>query len=117
MSDDEPNYELIRKRLRLARGRRGLSLREVEEEIGVSASTLSRIERDAGNPDLETVNKLIAWLGLDREAVFGVRAKRDERSTPASVEVLLRADKNLDPQTAKTLARIFKTAYQELAKE
>lgn len=117
MPENEPNYELIRKRLRLARRRQGISLRDVAEEIDVSASTLSRLERGTGNPDLPTMNKLIDWLGLDRAAVFGVRAKKEERSTLASVEVLLRADKNLDPETAKTLARIFKTAYQELADE
>jgi hypothetical protein len=50
--------------------------------------------------------------------VFGIRARNgEERSTPASVEVLLRADKHLAPKTAKTLAKIFRTAYQELADE
>lgn len=117
MPEVEPNYELIRERLRRARRRSGMSLRDVANAIKVSASTLSRLERDAGDPDLATVNKLIVWLELDRDAVFGVRTRKEERSTPASVEVLLRADKNLDPQTAKTLAKIFKTAYQELANE
>lgn len=117
MPDREPNYELIRERLRRARRQRGLSLREVADEIDVSPSTLSRLERGTGTPDLPTVNKLIHWLELDRDAVFGVRTKKDEKTTPASVEVLLRADKNLDPKTAKTLAKIFKTAYQELASE
>jgi transcriptional regulator with XRE-family HTH domain len=92
-------------------------LREVAEEIEVSPSTLSRLERGTGTPDLTTVNKLIRWLELDRDAVFGVRTKNEERTTPASVEVLLRADRNLDPKTAKTLAKIFKTAYEELASQ
>lgn len=117
MPDSDPNYELIRERLRRGRRQRGLSLREVAEEIDVSPSTLSRLERGTGSPDLPTVNKLIAWLDIDRDAVFGVRPKKEEKSTPASVEVLLRADKNIDPKTAKTLAKIFRTAYQELASE
>jgi transcriptional regulator with XRE-family HTH domain len=115
--DREPNYELIRERLRRARRQRGLSLREVGEEIVVSPSTLSRLERGTGTPDLPTVNKLIRWLELDRDAVFGVRTKKEEKTTPATVEVLLRADKDLDPKTAKTLAKIFRTAYQELKSE
>ena len=73
--DREPNYELIRERLRRARRQRGLSLREVAEEIDVSPSTLSRLERETGTPDLPTINKLIRWLELDRDAVFGVRPK------------------------------------------
>jgi transcriptional regulator with XRE-family HTH domain len=115
--DREPNYELIRERLKRARRQRALSLREVADEIVVSPSTLSRLERGTGTPDLPTVSKLIRWLELDRDAVFGVRAKKAGKTTPASVEVLLRADKNLDPKTAKTLAKIFRTAYQELASE
>jgi len=115
--DREPNYELIRERLRRARRQRGLSLREVAEEIYVSPSTLSRLERGTGSPDIPTVNKLITWLDVDRDAVFGVHSKKESKSTPASVEVLLRADKNIDPKTAKTLARIFRTAYQELVSE
>jgi len=117
LPDREPNYELIRERLRRARRQKGLSLRDVAEEIEVSPSTLSRLERGTGSPDLPTVNKLVRWLGVDRDVVFGVRAKREERSTPSAVEVLLRADKNIDPKTAKTLAKIFRTAYQELASE
>lgn len=117
MGESEPNYELIRERLRRARRQRGLSLREVAADIDVSPSTLSRLERGTGSPDLPTLNKLISWLEVDRDAVFGVRAKKEERSTPASVEVLLRADKNLDPKTAKTLAKIFRAAYRELASE
>lgn len=109
----DPNYELVRERLRRARKRRNLSLRDVADEIGgISPSTLSRIERGA-TPDLATVNQLVAWLGLDREAVFNARPA-NPRTTPRQVAVLLRADKKLDPRTAKTLAKIFDTAYREM---
>lgn len=109
----EPDYELVRERLRRARKRRNLSLRDTADEIGeVSPSTLSRIERGA-TPDLTTVNRLIAWLGLERDAVFNAYP-RNPKSTPRKVDVLLRADKNLDPRTAKTLSKIFDTAYREM---
>jgi transcriptional regulator with XRE-family HTH domain len=108
----EPNYELVSERLRRARKQKNLSLRDVANEISVSPSTLSRIERGA-QPDLATLNKLIDWLGIERSAVFRSRP-RDPRPVPKQVEVLLRADKNLDPKTAKTLAKIFGTAYKEM---
>jgi len=118
MSEHEPNYELVRARLRRVRQEEGLSLREVAERIEISPSTLSRIETGTGTPDLPTIDKLVEWLDIDRDAVFGVRTKRmKDQSTPASVEVLLRADKNLSPNTAKTLAKIFRTAYQELSRD
>jgi transcriptional regulator with XRE-family HTH domain len=111
--DVEPNYELVRERMQRARKRRNLSLRDAAEEIGdISPSTLSRIERGA-KPDLATLNLLLTWLGLDRDAVFNARPA-SPKSTPRRVEVLLRADKNLDPRTAKTLAKIFDTAYREM---
>jgi transcriptional regulator with XRE-family HTH domain len=111
--DSEPNYELVRERLRRARTRKNLSLREVADEIGhISPSTLSRIERGA-TPDIATLNQLLVWLELDRDAVFNARPV-NPKSTPRQVEVLLRADRKLDPRTAKTLAKIFDTAYREM---
>jgi len=38
------------------------SLREAAKEIGISAATLSRIERGA-TPDIETFGKIWAWMG------------------------------------------------------
>lgn len=82
------------------------------DEIDVSPSTLSRVERGA-QPDIETVNKLIDWLELDRSAVFH-STPTQTKDTTKQVEVLLRADKNLDPRTARALASIFRTAYKEM---
>jgi transcriptional regulator with XRE-family HTH domain len=107
-----PDYELVSKRLRLARKQRNLSLRDVEREIKVSPSTLSRIERGAA-PDLATLNKLVDWLEIERSAVFHSQPA-EPKSTPQKVEVLLRADKDIDPKTATTLAKIFQTAYKEM---
>ena len=59
------------------------------------------------------MNKLIDWLELDRNAVFH-SAPPHAKETPKQVEVLLRADKKLDPRTARALASIFKTAYKEM---
>jgi len=113
MPDIRPNYELVRTRLRRARKSDKLSLREAAAQIGdVSPSTLSRIERGA-TPDLATLERLLDWLGLDRDIVLNSRPP-SQGSTPKQVEVLLRADRKLDPGTAKTLAKIFNTAYREM---
>lgn len=39
-----------------------ISLREVASEIGVSASTISRIENSNFKPDLVTFNKILTWI-------------------------------------------------------
>lgn len=114
MQAKEPNYELVRERLTKQRKQRGLNLRDAATEIGVSAPTLSRIERGASRPDVPTLDALATWLELDRGAVYNAPAS-SSRTTPEEVEVLLRADRNLDGQTADALAAIFKAAYKELS--
>lgn len=47
----------------LLRKRSGMTLKDVEEITGVSASTLSRIERNQTDPTLETLNNLAALYG------------------------------------------------------
>jgi transcriptional regulator with XRE-family HTH domain len=112
----DPNYAFVRERLKKTRERRSLNLRQVEAETGVSATTLSRIERGATTPDLDTLNALIDWLQLDGNDVFNVApATSDSTPTPERVRALLRADPKLDSQTAQALARVFETAYTEFA--
>lgn len=61
----------------LVRERRGaLTLRETAAECGVSAPTLSRIERGE-SPDLETFARLCRWLGVSADSLLctGVRCE------------------------------------------
>lgn len=105
-----PDFELVRRRLAQARKRRTLSLRAVAEATDISAATLSRFEGHKGNPDLDTLSKLVDWLELDPAAVF--RAPLSEPvDTPEMVEVHLRADPKLDPRTAQALAEGFRSMY------
>ena len=46
------------------RKKRELSLRDVEDEIGIGHATLSRIERGYAF-DILTLEKIVAWLGLE----------------------------------------------------
>jgi transcriptional regulator with XRE-family HTH domain len=116
VAEGHPNYELVSGRLRKARSQRRLSLRKAADEVGVSPATLSRIERQAGVPDLPTLDRLIQWLELDRASVLSSEAPT-ATDTPEAVDVLLRADPKLDPKTARALAAVFRSAYQELSRE
>lgn len=110
----EPKYDLVRERLAGRRRQRGLNLRDAAKEIGVSAPTLSRIERGTSRPDLPTLDAVIRWLGLDRSSVYNA-PRAAPRSTPEQVKMILRADENLNGEAADALAAIFKAAYDELA--
>lgn len=117
--------------LRRSRRVQRLTLSEASEEIGVSAATLSRLERrldtstssqTASMPDVRTLDLICKWLGV---SVAGGVLTESERgdvqtsdiSTPMAVEAHLRADRNLDSSTASLLARMFSAAYTEAVKD
>src|SRR5881394_1879629 len=111
--------------VRRRREQQGMSLRDVAEETGVSASTLSRIENGTGKPDADNIARLAAWLDMPIERVLhhGPRSASDPKpvvyypheSTPEIVEAHLRADKHLSPQTAKALSELFRVAYTQFS--
>ena len=111
--------------IRRRREEHGLSLRDVADETGVSASTLSRIENGTGKPDADNIARLASWLDMPIERVMhhGHRAASDpnpvvyypHESTPEIVEAHLRADRQLTPQTAKALSELFRVAYAQFS--
>src|SRR5436190_17762965 len=111
--------------VRRRREQEGLSLRDVAELTGVSASTLSRIENGTGKPDADNIARLAAWLDMPIERVMhhGSRNSADPKpvvyypheSTPEIVEAHLRADRHLTPQTGKALSELFRVAYAQLS--
>lgn len=112
--------------IRRKREELGLSLRDVADETGVSASTLSRIENGTGKPDADNIARLTGWLDMPMERVMSGRASSDgtaaapvvyfpHEATPDIVEAHLRADRNLNPETAKALAELFRVAYTQFS--
>ncbi len=106
--------------LQSKRRERDISLRAAALEIGLSPSTLSRLERAAATslPDAETLTKLAAWLEIPMSALLseasdGAKQNYPQLSTPEHVSVHLRADKRLSPQTAQSLSRMFQLLYDE----
>jgi transcriptional regulator with XRE-family HTH domain len=104
--------------IKAKRREKGIGLRVAGDESHVSASTLSRLERGAATslPDSDTLTKLAQWLNLslgsllsDKQETAGMEPTL---STPEVVEVHLRADRELSPETARALAQMFKTLYQ-----
>lgn len=102
-----------------------LDLRAAAKASGVSASTLSRIERGEARPDLDTVKLLVDWVGVPLEKVISSPKEKGAKKPVAqkaadpfgSVEVQFRADPNLTPKAAEAIITIMKAAYEELAKK
>ncbi|HEX7721707.1 MAG TPA: helix-turn-helix transcriptional regulator [Pyrinomonadaceae bacterium] len=111
--------------VRRRREEQGLSLRDVADKTGVSASTLSRIENGTGKPDADNIARLASWLEMPIERVMhhGHRTASEpnpvvyypHESTPEIVEAHLRADKHLTADTAKALSELFRVAYAQFS--
>lgn len=52
------------KRLRLLRNEKNLTLRELEEQTGITYSALGKYERDERQPDFDTLEKLADHFGV-----------------------------------------------------
>jgi len=102
-------------RLRKVRQQRSKTLKEVFEETGISIPTLSRIERgDANNIESKTLLTLGQWMNVSLDILSNhALTKESKKSTPDVVELHLRADKNLEPQTATLLAKMFRATYEQ----
>ena len=113
ISSEEIGAELRRKREVL-----GLSLREVEGKTGISAATLSRIERGATNADLETIRQLSEWLGVSIQTGKGTSSGRSDEDLKRSIALHLRATKRLSPELASSIAEAFDVVMRvELERE
>jgi transcriptional regulator with XRE-family HTH domain len=98
-----PSFEekLVRA-VKRKRDAEGLSIRALSDAVGVSFSTLARIERGEGQPDNNSKIRLLQWLGADAAdaglgfenvAFVHFRAGRNIRSS--TVHGLLRAAESL----------------------
>ena len=103
----------------------GLSLRDVADVTGVSASTLSRIENGTGKPDADNIARLTGWLDMPMDRIMNKQSSAandvkpviyyPHEATPEIVEAHLRADKNLSPETANALSELFRVAYKQFS--
>ncbi|WP_162136717.1 XRE family transcriptional regulator [Bradyrhizobium elkanii] len=103
-----PSFEekLIRA-IRRKREAEGLSIRALSAAIGVSFSTLARIERGGGLPDNNSKIRLMEWLGPDAEdAGLGF---------DKVAFVHFRAGKNVRSSTVRTLLKAAECLRQTLA--
>lgn len=84
--------------LKNKRNAEGLSIRKLSGEIGVSFSTLARIERGEGEPDNNSLLRILNWLGAYSEEA-GLELEN-------VAQVHFRASKNVTSQTTKFLFEV-----------
>jgi transcriptional regulator with XRE-family HTH domain len=98
--------------LNAARLSRQKTWKEVAQEAGVNASTLSRIGQGA-KPDVDGLAALLAWSNLKAE-MFIRGASQQESEPIARIMALLRADPQLTTNNAKLIEDIVVSTYNRL---
>lgn len=94
--------------VREKRDRDGLSIRALSGVVGISFSTLARIERGEGAPDNNSKIRLLEWLGPD--------AEQHDLGFDRVAFVHFRAGKNASSGTVQTLLRAAVCLRQHYAK-
>jgi len=98
--------------LNAARLSRQKTWKEVAQESGVAASTLSRIGQGA-KPDVNGLAALLAWSNLKAE-MFIRDGEEAEADPLAKITALLRADSHLSSQNAQLIEDIVVSTYNKL---
>ncbi len=97
------------------RQQRKLSWRQLAHEAGVGPSTLSRMAQ-GNRPDVDSFVALVQWLGVPAEQFIRGRkegkAPREATLPAQAVASLLRADRNLDPDSAAAIDDILQAAMR-----
>jgi len=112
-----------------------LTLAQAARESGVSAATLSRLERQSSRvaknganttpnmPDTRTLVAVAQWLDVALDRVVAVPSPPpahgvphfEGETVPDIVAAHLRADPKLNRETAEALVRTFRVAYDQFA--
>ncbi len=88
---------------------RGVQWRQVAQEAGISASTLTRMAQGK-RPDVDGLAALVRWSGLDaNQFLGGLPAKGDPMT---EISVLLRGDPSLTEEQAEALTTVIRNAYE-----
>lgn len=102
-----------------ARESRGLSWRQLAKEIGVSASTISRMANNL-KPDVTAFAAMTTWLKMPAESFYvgaGAHTDEEEPDLVAQLVPLLRARKDLKSQDIEYLEEVIGAAARRFRAE
>lgn len=102
-----------------ARESRGLSWRQLAKEIGISASTISRMANDM-KPDVTAFAAMTRWLRMPAETFFvdsNADAGIEEPDLVAQLVPLLRARKDLTSKDVEYLEEVIGAAAKRFSAE
>ncbi len=83
-----------------------MGIRAAAKEIGISPSTLSRIER-GHIPDVATLDKVCKWIGENPAKFTGV----------GDLQIAFKKKTAIDPKTTKSMANMIELAWEKFSAE
>ena len=114
MSNQRFNAEGFYAALDSQRQTKQITWKEVARQAGVAASTLTRMGQGK-RPDVDGLAALASWSGLDvRDFYLPKDQEREEAEPLTKITALLRADRNLNSESAKALEMMVKSAYEHM---
>ena len=113
MSTGRLELEELGRMVSAERRRRGISLRDAADELGIPFNTLARVEK-GHVPDLPKFKRLVEWCGADIRQFFELQEK--PATTTDIIAEHLKADQNLSPRAAEQIAGIVQELYEALAR-
>lgn len=114
MSNDKFDAEGFYATLDSARQSRGFTWKKVASEAGVAASTLTRMGQGK-RPDVDGLAALATWSGIDVSVFYRSESPVTWQIEPlAQITALLRADRNLQAESAVAIESMIKSAYEHL---
>jgi len=91
-----------------------MGIRAAAAEIGISAATLSRIER-GHVPDVNTLSKICAWLDVEPGRYLGA-PEQIKNHDDSALEIAFKKGQTFSPQTSKSLASLIMAAHDQFTK-
>lgn len=118
MGKGQVDIKALHKALDAKRKTKNLSWRDAAEEMGVSASTLTRMAQGA-SPDVDGFAKMVAWLGVSADDFIerGSFTKSNQKGNEDLLVVVsrnLRASKEFDSKSAQALENLIAAAYTQM---
>jgi transcriptional regulator with XRE-family HTH domain len=93
-----------------ARIARSLNWKQVAEQSGVSASTLTRMAQGK-RPDVDSLAALVSWSGLSADPFVGSSLAAPSGESLSRITSLLYADVSLSDDSRETMVEMISAAY------
>lgn len=94
-------------RLKSLRESRGISQKELSEQIGVSDVMVSMYEQGKKNPSIDTISKIADYFSVSVDYLLGKELTDDSLSYDKLLKIYTRGKNNLTPEEKIKLAQII----------